>query len=84
MRAFWDVALVVSLEQTIVLEVRTAPITTLMIVAVRTSDTSVYSNKTTRHYIPECSHLHTRRRENMKSDNKFWEDFYDEAEWIMI
>jgi hypothetical protein len=39
---------------------------TLMMEAVRTSETSVYS-ETTRLYIPEGSHLHTRRRENPKS-----------------
>jgi hypothetical protein len=35
--------------------------------AVRTSETSVHSNETTRRYIPEDSILHTRRRENLKS-----------------
>jgi hypothetical protein len=34
--------------------------------AVRTSETPVYSETTLR-YIPEGSHLHTRRRENLKS-----------------
>jgi hypothetical protein len=34
--------------------------------AVRTSETSVHSNETTRRYIPEDSILHT-RRENLKS-----------------
>jgi hypothetical protein len=34
---------------------------------VRTSETSVYSSETTRGYIPEVSHLHTQRRENLKS-----------------
>jgi hypothetical protein len=34
--------------------------------AVRTSETSVYS-ETTGRYIPEGSNLHTRRRENLKS-----------------
>jgi hypothetical protein len=34
--------------------------------AVSTSETSVYS-KTTRSYIPGGTHLHTRRRENLKS-----------------
>jgi hypothetical protein len=31
---------------------------TLMMEATRTSETSVYDSKTTRPYIPECSHLH--------------------------
>jgi hypothetical protein len=35
--------------------------------AVRTSETSMYSNETTPHYIPEGSNLHIRRRENPKS-----------------
>jgi hypothetical protein len=36
--------------------------------AIRTSETSVYSNETTRRYIPEDSKRHTRRRENLKSN----------------
>jgi energy-coupling factor transporter transmembrane protein EcfT len=39
----------------------------LMMQAVRTSETSVYYNATTRCYNPEDSKLHTRHRENMKS-----------------
>jgi hypothetical protein len=35
--------------------------------AVHTSETSVYSNESTRRYISESSHLHTRRRQNLKS-----------------
>jgi hypothetical protein len=35
--------------------------------AVRTSETSVYSNETTRCYIQESSHVHTRSRENLIS-----------------
>jgi hypothetical protein len=34
--------------------------------AIRTSETSVYFNETTRRYIPEGCHLHTRRRKNLK------------------
>jgi hypothetical protein len=34
--------------------------------AVRTFETSVHFNVTTRRYIPEDSKLHTRRRENLK------------------
>jgi hypothetical protein len=37
----------------------------LMMDAVRTSETSVKFNMTTRRYIPEDSKLHTRRRENL-------------------
>jgi hypothetical protein len=43
-----------------------------MMEAVRTSETSV-DNHFTRQYIPEDnSEHHTRRRENLKSHNKFW------------
>jgi hypothetical protein len=38
-----------------------------MMEAVRTSETLVYSNETTRRYIPEDSNPHTRHRENLKS-----------------
>jgi len=32
--------------------------------------THICSNETTRHYIPEGSNLHTRRRENLKSNTE--------------
>jgi hypothetical protein len=38
-----------------------------MMEAVRTFETSANFNATTRRYIPEDSKLHTRRRENQKS-----------------
>jgi hypothetical protein len=38
-----------------------------MMETVRTSETSVYSNETTRRYIPEGSQLHTRRREKVET-----------------
>jgi hypothetical protein len=38
-----------------------------MMEAVRTSETSVNFNVTTRLYIPEDSNVHARRRENFKS-----------------
>jgi hypothetical protein len=41
----------------------------LMIEAIRISETSVYFHKTTWSYSPESSHLHTRRRENLKSSS---------------
>jgi hypothetical protein len=47
-------------------EMRTASIA-LMMEAIRTSETLVSINSTTRQYIPEDSKLHTRRRENLKS-----------------
>jgi hypothetical protein len=40
---------------------------TLMMEAVRTSETSVYSNENTWRYIPEGFNHHTGRRENLKS-----------------
>jgi len=40
--------------------------------AVRTSETSVIFNETTRRYIPEDYKLHTLRRENLKSHNFPW------------
>jgi hypothetical protein len=39
----------------------------LMMEAARTSETSVNFYQTTRRYNPEDSHLHTNRRENLKS-----------------
>jgi hypothetical protein len=39
----------------------------MMMEAVGTSETSVNFYQTTRRNIPEDSHLHTRRRENLKS-----------------
>jgi hypothetical protein len=44
--------------------------TALLMEAIRTSETSIYSNENTRRYIPEGSNLHTRRRENLKSHTK--------------
>jgi hypothetical protein len=42
-------------------------IITMMTETVRISETSVYSNETSRRYIPEGSHLHTVSIENLKS-----------------
>jgi hypothetical protein len=39
----------------------------LMMAATNTSETSLNVYQTTRHDIPEDIHLHTRRRENLKS-----------------
>jgi hypothetical protein len=43
----------------------------LMMETVSTSETSVNFYETIRRNIPEDSHLHTRRRENLKSYNVF-------------
>jgi hypothetical protein len=70
--AFWDIApcSLVGVDRRF-REVRSASIIremlALMMVAVRTSETSVYCNETTRRYIPEGYFLHTCRRENLKS-----------------
>jgi hypothetical protein len=73
---------VVSLEYTDVSEVLTATIITLKMEAVCTSETWVYS-ETTRRYISEESHLHTRLRENLKSErlclNVFIYDLFNDA-----
>jgi hypothetical protein len=42
-----------------------------MMEAVRTSETSVNFNVTTRRYIPENSKLHSRRHENLKSHKQY-------------
>jgi hypothetical protein len=71
MRTFWDVApcSLVGVDQ----RFRGACIASIirviavMIWTARISETSVYSNDTAWRYIPEGSHLHTRRRENLKS-----------------
>jgi hypothetical protein len=44
-----------------------ASIIALMMEAARTSETLVKFYQTTRRYNPERSHLHSRRRENLKS-----------------
>jgi hypothetical protein len=65
MLVFWDVS-----------DVLTASI----IRAISTSETSVNFYQTARCNIPEYSHFHTRRRENLKSHNQLgsqrmrWED----------
>jgi hypothetical protein len=57
----------VDLEQTDVSEVRTASIIKAIMEAVCTSQTSVYSNETTRRYFPEGSNIYVRRCGNLKS-----------------
>jgi hypothetical protein len=47
----------------------------LMMEAASTSETSVKFYQTTRRYSPEDSHLHTRRRENLKIV-QIWYCFY--------
>jgi hypothetical protein len=56
MTAIWDIA-VCSRQQTDVLDMRSASIITAMMEAVRTSETSVYFNETTQHYILESCYL---------------------------
>jgi hypothetical protein len=59
----------VTLKWTDVSEVRTFTIIALMMETVRTSETPVHFNMTTRRYIPEVSEFHTGRRENLKYHN---------------
>jgi hypothetical protein len=47
-----------------------------MMEAVRTCETSVNFNVTTRRYIPEDSKLNGRRRENLKSHNFVYSPLY--------
>jgi hypothetical protein len=60
MIVFWDIALcsLVEVDRRFIV---------LKMEAVCTTERSVYFNQTTRRYIPEDYHLHTRRRENLKS-----------------
>jgi hypothetical protein len=52
-------------------EVLAASVIKAMMEAARTSETSVNFYQTTRHNTPEDgSHLHTRRRENLKSHKR--------------
>jgi hypothetical protein len=53
-------------------EVLTASNIKAMMEAVSTSETSVNIYQTTRRIIPEDKHLHTRRRENLKSHQKIY------------
>jgi hypothetical protein len=64
-RGFWDVAPCSHVE----VDHRYIA---LIIAAVRTSETSVKFNVTTRHYIPEDSKLFTRHRENLKPQILNW------------
>jgi hypothetical protein len=45
----------------------TSTIIVLKVQAVRTSETSVYFNERTQRCIPQGCHVHTRRRESLKS-----------------
>jgi hypothetical protein len=58
---------VVSWKKADVSDMRTASIIALMMEAVRTFETSVHFNVTTRRYMPEDSKLHTCRCDNLKS-----------------
>jgi hypothetical protein len=65
MTAFWDIALCSLVETD--RRFGDASIIARMTEAVRTSETSINFYETTRRNIPEGYHLHTRRRENLKS-----------------
>jgi hypothetical protein len=53
-----------------------------MMEAVSTFEMLVYSNETTWRYIPEDSHIHTRRRENLKA-HKIMLFFQYEYEYLI-
>jgi hypothetical protein len=66
---FWDIAPCSLVEIDRLLEVLTAYITVALVMeAVSSSETSFSCYLTTRRNIPEDSHIHTRRRENLKSE----------------
>jgi hypothetical protein len=70
-RAFWNIAPCSLVGVIYVSKVHTAPIIrviTLMMETLRTSETSLYS-ETAERCVPKSCHLHTRRRENLKSHN---------------
>jgi hypothetical protein len=70
MTAFWDTALYNLVEVDRRFRDQYCPITTviaLIMDAVLTSETSAYFYETTWYCIPEGCHLHSRRRENLKS-----------------
>jgi hypothetical protein len=69
---------VVTLKCTDVSEVHIASIIRPVLEAVHTSETSVYSNETTRRYIPEGSKLRIRCRDNLKSH------MYEQLLWIYV
>jgi stress response protein YsnF len=68
MAVFWVVAGVYRYKFTIFTEVRNASVIDLMVEAVQTSETSVNLYQSAWHCNPEDSHLHTHRRENLKSN----------------
>jgi hypothetical protein len=70
MAAFWDVALCSVVDIYRLLEELTASFTRVLIMeAVNSSESPVNIHQTTWCNIPEDSHLHTLRRENLKSNN---------------
>jgi hypothetical protein len=72
--AFWEVGQRSLIGVPDVSELRTASIIMAMMEAVCTSETSVHSNETIRRHIPKESQLHTRRRENVESHKKMFDD----------
>jgi hypothetical protein len=67
MAVFWDFVLFSLIQITDVSEVLSAPIIRAMMEAVSTSKPLVNIYQITQCNIPVNSHLHTRRRENLKS-----------------
>jgi hypothetical protein len=85
MAALWDVApcSLVEVLYTDVSAVRTSSVISAMMEAVRTSETSVFFNETARLYIPQGCHVHTRRRENLKSFLLLFTSFKVEAQRLV-
>jgi hypothetical protein len=79
LKSLLDIAPGSRIEVTDVSQVYTVFITSLMMEAVRSSETSVYFSATTRHCIPEGSHFHARRRENVKIQHTLCYLFFNGA-----
>jgi hypothetical protein len=71
MAVFWVVASLVLQKFTDVSEVLAVSIIAVMIDVARTSETSVNIYKITLQYSPADGHLHTHRREDLKSNNVY-------------
>jgi hypothetical protein len=67
MTVFWDVVPCSLIEIDLRAEMLSASIIGTMMEAVTTFETSVNFYQTTRHNVPEDSHLHIRRHENLKA-----------------
>jgi hypothetical protein len=69
MTAFWDITPCSLVEVDRRFRGVYCPVRVMMEAAL-TSETSVYFNKTARHHIPECCHLHTYSRHHYRTGHK--------------